>query len=125
MYKKLVSAMYVLNIVAQAIFTLLTPPAILFLVSYLLIKYCSLDEWIYAVAIPVGMFLGIGSMVKFILAAMRNLDRIEEDNGTKQRSAPEYSKGVLDRECNTPDADSSPDCKEETKRNEGLNDNEQ
>ena len=122
MYKKLVSAMYVLNIVAQAIFTLLTPPAILFLASYLLIKYCSLDEWIYAIAIPVGMFLGIGSMVKFILAAMRNLDRIEEENGTESKATPEYKENTQQKECSSSENGAKADVKEDIKRNEGLND---
>ena len=122
MYKKLVSAMYVLNIVAQAIFTLLTPPAILFLASYLLIKYCSLDEWIYAIAIPVGMFLGIGSMVKFILAAMRNLDRIEEENGTGPKATPEYKENTQQNECSSSENGAKADVKEDIKRNEGLND---
>ena len=82
-YKRFVSAMYVINIVAQAIFTLITPAALLFFISWLCVSRLGAPEWIYAVAIPLGVISGFISMVKFILAACANLDRLEKQNNKK------------------------------------------
>ncbi len=82
MYRKFISVSYVLNIVFQAFFTLLTPAAIFFLISWLLVSYASAPSWIYAPFLIVGILLGLYSMVKFILSAMAGYERLE-----KQREA--------------------------------------
>ena len=78
MRSKLFSSLYALNIVFQGLFNLVTPAALLFIISYLLISKVGAPEWIYAITLPIGIFLGLYSMVKFILAAMKALDRLEE-----------------------------------------------
>ena len=83
MYRKLVSALYVLNIVSQAIFTLATPIALGALASYLLVKYASVPSWIWAVLVTLGALTGLYSMIKFILSAMAGLDRLESEHNTK------------------------------------------
>lgn len=83
MYKKLVSALYVVNIVSQAIFTLLIPIGLGALLSYLLTSMASVGPWIWAVAVPLGAISGIYSMIKFILSAMASLDRLEKEHNTK------------------------------------------
>ena len=78
MYKKFVSAMYVINIVSQAIFTLATPIALGFGISWLLVEYASAPFFVYAVFITVGALCGFYSMIKFVLSAMAALERLEK-----------------------------------------------
>lgn len=85
MYKKLVSALYVLNIVSQAIFTLLIPIGLGVLVSYLLTRFTSAPSWIWAVLVVLGAMSGLYSMIKFILSAMAGLDRLEKEHNTKEK----------------------------------------
>lgn len=80
MYKKFVSALYVLNIVFQAFYTLALPIGIGALVSFLLTRYADFPGWIWAVLITLGVFTGLFSMVKFIITAMNNLDRLEKQD---------------------------------------------
>ena len=90
MNKGFVSALYTVNIIAQAIFTLLTPAAIFFAVAFLLVEYASAPEWSYAVAIVIGILIGFYSMIKFIISAMKNLERLEEqrknNNGKEKQN---------------------------------------
>ena len=85
MYKKLVSALYVLNIVSQAIFTLIIPIGLGVLVSYLLTRFTSAPSWIWAVLVVIGAMSGLYSMIKFILSAMAGLDRLEKEHNTKEK----------------------------------------
>lgn len=85
MYKKLVSALYVLNIVSQAIFTLLLPIGLGALIAYLLTRYASAPSWVWALLIVFGALSGIYSMIKFILSAMAGLDRLEKEHNTKEK----------------------------------------
>ena len=85
MYKKLVSALYVLNIVSQAIFTLIIPIGLGVLVSYLLTRFTSAPSWIWAVLVVFGAMSGLYSMIKFILSAMAGLDRLEKEHNTKEK----------------------------------------
>ena len=85
MHKKITNALYVLNIVFQSFFDLVTPAALLFGVSWLLVRYLSLPEWIYAPAIIIGLLLGFVSMVKFIITAMGGLERLEGEQRNKEK----------------------------------------
>lgn len=85
MYKKLVSALYVLNIVSQAIFTLLIPIGLGVLISYLLTRFASAPSWIWAVLVVLGAMSGLYSMIKFILSAMAGLDRLEKEHNNKEK----------------------------------------
>ena len=84
MYKNLVSALYVMNIVFQAIFTLITPPALLFFINYLCVSKLSFPKWSYAISIPLGFILGIISMIKFALSASEALERLEKQRKSKK-----------------------------------------
>jgi len=82
MHKRFFNALYVLNIVFQAFFDLLLPVALMFGLSYLLTSFAGAPPWIYAPLMILGVFLGLYSMVKFILSAMSALERLErEQNG--------------------------------------------
>ena len=84
MYRRLVGAMYVINIIAQAIFTLITPAAILFGIAFLLVKYLSLPSFLYAIAIILGVLVGFISMIRFVIAASEALERLEKQQNNSK-----------------------------------------
>ncbi len=84
MYRNLVGALYVLNIVFQAIFTLLTPPALLFFINYLCVSYLSFPKWSYAISLSLGFVMGLVSMIKFTIAASEGLERLEKQRKKKK-----------------------------------------
>ena len=86
MYKKLVSALYIFNIISQAVITLIIPLALGFGVSWLLVTYLSCPRWIYAVLITLGALSGFYSMIKFVLSAMAALDRLEQERNASKNS---------------------------------------
>ncbi|MBR5449067.1 MAG: AtpZ/AtpI family protein [Clostridia bacterium] len=77
MYKKAISALHVVNIVSQSIFTLLWQIALGVGIGYVAVTYWSAPKWVYIPLILAGVLTGIVSMVRFLLAAMNSLDRLE------------------------------------------------
>ncbi len=86
MYGKLVSALYALNIIIQAILTLLTPTALMFGLAWLLVSKCGAPEWLYAVLIPIGVPAGLASMVKFVITAAEGVERLEKERENNKKS---------------------------------------
>ena len=83
MYRKFITPVYILNIIFQSIFDLLTPAAIAFLGAWLLDRYTDVGGWIYAVFITVGVMIGFFSMIMFIVRATAALEAIEKQNQAK------------------------------------------
>ena len=81
--KEAYGALYVINIVSQAIFTLLWNIGLALLVGWIAVSNLGAPEWTYVPLIIVGVFTGLFAMVKFILAAMRSLDRLEAERRAK------------------------------------------
>ena len=79
------SSFYVINIVFQSIFTLLWHIGAGLLVGWIFIRFFSAETWVYVPLIIAGVFTGLFSMVRFILAAMKALERIEEDRRKKKK----------------------------------------
>ncbi len=79
MYRKLVNALYLINIVSQAIITLAIPIALGFGISWLLVSYLDVGTWIYAALITLGAISGFASMIKFVLSAMAALEHLEKE----------------------------------------------
>ena len=79
MYEKITSALHSLNIVFQALYSLALPIGLSALASYLLTKHTSVGGWIWAVLLMAGVLVGFYSMVKFILSATANLQRLEKE----------------------------------------------
>ena len=77
------SSFYVINIVFQSIFTLLWHIGAGLLVGWIFVRFVGAESWIYVPLILAGVFTGLFSMVRFILAAMKALERIEEDKRKK------------------------------------------
>ena len=85
-YKKLVSALYIFNIISQAVITLVIPIALGFGLSWLLVSYASAPGWIYAVLITLGALSGFYSMIKFVLSAMAAYERLEREQKNSKKS---------------------------------------
>lgn len=85
-YRKLVNALYLINIVSQAIFTLAIPIALGFGISWLLVNYLNLGTWIYAVLITLGAISGFISMIKFVLSAMNALEHLEKEREESKKT---------------------------------------
>ncbi len=84
MYRKLVDALYVLNIVFQGFYTLALPIGIGALASYLLVKFAGAPGWIWAVLLILGTFCGLFSMIKYLISAMNNLERLEKERDKRE-----------------------------------------
>ena len=84
--KKLVNAMYVLNIIAQAIFDLALPIGFGVLGSWLLVRYASAPGWVYAPLVVLGAVIGFYTMIKFVLSAMAALERLEKEQNSNKTS---------------------------------------
>jgi F0F1-type ATP synthase assembly protein I len=79
-----VSALYVLNIVFQGFYTLALPIGIGALASYLLVKFANAPGWIWAVLLTLGTFCGLFSMIKYLITAMNNLERLEKERDERK-----------------------------------------
>lgn len=80
------STFYVLNIVFQSIFTLLWQIAAAVLIGWIFVEKVGAPQWIYVPLIIAGVGSGLVSMVRFILAAMRSLERLEEQGRLKKKT---------------------------------------
>lgn len=88
-----ISTVYVINIIAQAIFTLLCEIGLAVLIGWLATTYWGAESWIYVPLIVVGVLIGFFSMINFILTAMKSLENLE-----KQQKADRKAKAKTDRE---------------------------
>ena len=87
------STVYVINIVFQSIFTLLWQIGLAILVGWLSIDMLGAPDWIYVPLIIAGVITGFVSMIRFILAAMNSLDRIEKERKQKMKKTEEKRNG--------------------------------
>jgi F0F1-type ATP synthase assembly protein I len=82
-YAKVLTPVYVVNIIFQSFISLISPAAVMLLIAFLLDRYTSVGSWIYAVLITVGIVCGFFSMISFVLKAMSALEAIEKQNAEK------------------------------------------
>ena len=85
MYRKIVNALYILNILFQSLFNLAAPILLMMGLSWLLVNKCSAPTWLYA---PLGVFgaiVGFISMCKFIISACESLERLEKERAQKDK----------------------------------------
>ena len=85
-YKKLVGALYMLNIIAQSIVTLLIPAGIMFLISWFCVEKFSAPTWLFAVLVPIGVISGFISMIRFVIRAAEGVERMDNSNKKKNRN---------------------------------------
>ena len=86
MYGRIVSAMYILNILFQSLFNLATPILLMLGLSWLLVEKCSAPAWIYALLGVFGVLVGFVSMIKFILGASAQLERLEKEREERKKA---------------------------------------
>lgn len=86
MQNKFFSIMYAVNIISQAVFSLITPAALMFCIAWLFVKKAAAPEWLYAVLIPIGIIAGLVSMVKFVLSATSALERLERQTKNNRKT---------------------------------------
>lgn len=77
--------MHWVNIVFQALFSLLFPVALGTGGAYLLVRYAAVGEWIYALLILVGFFAGLISMIRFIMIASHAVARLEQEEKERRK----------------------------------------
>ena len=78
MYKRFIDALKLLNLLFQAIYSLALPIGIGVLIAHLTTKYLSWHPVMWAIFPIIGTFIGLYSMVKFILISIRNIERLEK-----------------------------------------------
>lgn len=91
MHRRFFNAMYVFNVVIQAIISLVSPIAVGVLIAWLLSEKAGVGGWIYVVLIILGVTSGLVSMVRFTLSSMTAIQRLEKeqadrDNERKRRA---------------------------------------
>ena len=74
-----------MNVLVSALFTLLTPVGILFLIAWLLNTKAGVGNYIYAVLLIVGVLVGLVSMIRFLIKASETLERIEKERGKSEK----------------------------------------
>ncbi len=98
MYGKFVTPVYLINMVLQALFSLLTPIGLMLGLAFLLVTYVGWPTWVFVVFIMLGVFSGLYSMVTFILRASRALEALErqhrEKSAKKQDPTVEMADGA-------------------------------
>ncbi len=85
MYKKFMNAFSLMNILFQAIYSLVLPIGFGVLFSFLATKYLSAPKWIWAVLLILGTLVGLFSMIKFLLTALSGFERLEKEQETSAR----------------------------------------
>lgn len=86
MKKKTVSTVHTVNIVFQSIFTLAMYIGLGLLTGWLASNYWGAERWIYVPCILGGVTIGLVSMVRFVLLASRNLERLEAQHRLDERA---------------------------------------
>ena len=81
-----IRSMYLWNLVIQSIVSLLSPIAVLCALAWLLSERLGVGSWIYAVLILLGVFVGLLSMIRFLLGASRALESLEREHGEKDKN---------------------------------------
>ncbi len=84
--KNTYSTIYTLNVIFQAVFTLVWDILLAFAIGYALVEWAHLPEWVYVPLVVIGAILGFISMLKFIISAMNSLDRIESERRAKYKA---------------------------------------
>ena len=92
MYKKIVSSLYVMNILFQSLYTLALPIGFGALIAFLLTKYTSAQNWVWVVFILLGVFIGLYSMIRFIISASESFKRLEAEGKAKEKEKSQKQK---------------------------------
>ena len=75
--------MYAFNIILQAFWSLLFPIGAGVLVGWLMTEKCGMGSCVFVILILLGVFVGIVSMIRFLLSALAGLERLEKEQREK------------------------------------------
>lgn len=79
MPKKVFRAMYALNYIAQAGFSMICPAGLFLALGWFLTRRCGFGRWAMVSAIVLGVLLGIYSMFYYIIKTIRHIDPTEKE----------------------------------------------
>ena len=71
--------MYALNIILQSFWSLLFPIGVGVLIGWLLTGKCGMGNYVFVILILLGVFVGLISMIRFLLSALAGLERLEKE----------------------------------------------
>ncbi len=83
MYRHFLNAVYGFHYAVQAIFTLLTPIAVMALAAWFFTSKLGAPSWLWAVLLILGTFAGLFSMVKYLINvgdAEKRREKEQKDN---------------------------------------------
>lgn len=78
-----------LNILFQALYTLAMPIGIGALISYLTTKHLGAPRFIWAILLTLGALMGLYSMIKYILSAMRAMEKLDKERDEREKERAE------------------------------------
>ena len=84
-----------MNVIFQSFFNLIFPAALAFGIGYLLVWKLSFPQWIYVPLIIVGVFLGLFSMVKFLIYTLKTFEKIEDLNKKDNEISEELASSII------------------------------
>lgn len=79
MPKKFFRIAYAMNYLSQAAISLLFPAGALIFGGWLLRQYCGVGSWVMILAIVLGVVLGFGSMISFLLKTSYAIDPTQKE----------------------------------------------
>lgn len=85
MYRKFLTAVFGFHYVVQAIFTLLTPMALMALLAWFLTAKLHVGSWIWAVLLILGTFAGLISMIRYLVAVSKAEEQREKELETDEK----------------------------------------
>ena len=77
--------MYAMNIVLQAFWSLLFPIGFSVLLGWLLTEKCGMGRYLFVILILLGVFVGMISMIRFLISALSGLERLEKEQQNNDR----------------------------------------
>ena len=79
MPKRFFRIAYAMNYLSQAAISLLFPAGALIFGGWLLRQYCGVGSWVMILAIVLGVVLGFGSMISFLLKTSYAIDPTQKE----------------------------------------------
>ena len=83
MINKFFNFAYALNVFIQSAFSFIFPVGIFIAGAWALVRYCSLDKWVYIPAILIGVICGVYSLFKYAIYATKNMPKVKSRSKTE------------------------------------------
>ena len=83
--RSFMNAMYAMNIILQAFWSLLFPIGCGVLLGWLLVEKCGMGSYLFVILILFGVLVGMISMIRFLISALSGLERLEKEQQNNDR----------------------------------------